>query len=104
MATWLGKKTHKSVRFSQSTKIILNSKARQNIYNSQEFQAHLVLKVVNKDHCIYVWGLQESVSGRSFSVPVNPKDIILFHPLYGRLGWQLMATDIVPILLMSANC
>lgn len=63
-----------------------------------------MLKVVDEAHCIYLWGLQESGASKKISVHVTPQDIGLFWSSYGKLGRQLMATDDVPMLLMSATC
>lgn len=90
--------------FPQSPEIFLNSESFQTLYHSKQFQSHLVLKVVDEAHCIYLWGLQERGASRNFSVHVTPQDVGLFRSSYGKLGQQLMATDDIPILLMSATC
>lgn len=90
--------------FEQSPEIFLNSESFQNLYHSPGFQSHLVLKVVDEAHCIYLWGLEASGRSKNFSVHVTPQDVGQFRPSYGNLGQQLMATERVPILLMSATC
>lgn len=88
----------------QSPEIFLNNDSFQDLYHSRGFQQHLVLKVVDEAHCIYLWGLQESGQSNNFSTHVTPQDVGTFRPSYGKLGDQLMATDDVPLLLMSATC
>lgn len=76
----------------------------QEIYYSKWFQDWLVLKVVDEAHMIYAWGLVSSrKSGRVYSY-THIQDVGVFRPSYGNLGGQLMATNQVPLLLMSATC
>lgn len=89
---------------SKSPEIFLNSQSFQTLYHSKSFQSHLVLKVVDEAHCIYLWGLQASGASKNYSVHVTPQDVGLFRSSYGNLGQQLMTTDDTPILLMSATC
>lgn len=60
--------------------------------------------MVDEAHRIYLWGLEASGKSKNFSVHVTPQDVGQFRPSYGNLGQQLMATEDVPILLMSATC
>lgn len=88
----------------QSPEIFLNSESFQRLYHSSDFQRHLILKVVDEAHCIYLWGLQASGKSNHYSTHFTPQDVGFFRSSYGNLGQQLMATDDVPLLLMSATC
>lgn len=59
---------------------------------------------MDEAHCVYLWGLQVSGASRNFSVHVTPQDIGIFRSSYGNLGQHLIATDNIPVLLMSATC
>lgn len=53
---------------------------------------------------IYSWGMVESGKHRKLVAHHRNPDRGFFRPSYGQLGSRLMATDNVPILLMSATC
>lgn len=59
---------------------------------------------MDEAHCIYLWGLQASGKLRGLSKHVLPEDVGQFRSSYGNLGQKIMATDGVPLLLMSATC
>lgn len=82
----------------------MNSTTFQKLYHSKGFQKNLVLKVIDEGHCIYLWGLKQSGRSKHFSTHVTPEDVGKFRPSYGDLGHQMMATDEVPLLIMSATC
>lgn len=82
----------------------MNSEAFEEIYNSVNFQSKLILKVVDEAHMIYMWGLVASGPGRLLTTFKNTQDVGCFRPAYGNLCDQLMATENVPLLLMSATC
>ncbi|KAA1126383.1 ATP-dependent DNA helicase sgs1 [Puccinia graminis f. sp. tritici] len=55
-------------------------------------------------HMVYVWGLVESGKAKFLSVRDRLQDYGIFRPSYGKLGDRLMATNNVPLLLLSATC
>lgn len=71
------------------------------LYFNPIFQKKIILKVVDKAHLIYCWGLVASGGSRNFR---TVQDMGILRPSYGNpFGWFL-ATEKAPILLMSATC
>ncbi|PLW16376.1 hypothetical protein PCANC_27112 [Puccinia coronata f. sp. avenae] len=74
------------------------------LYYKPEFQARLITIVIDKAHIIYSWGLVASGEAKNSSAHVCTHDVAVFCPSYGNMGTQLMATEGVPILFLSATC
>lgn len=53
---------------------------------------------------VYSWGLVASGSAKRLHSHNAVQDICEFRPSYGSIGDALMATDRVPLLLLSATC
>ncbi|KAA1106429.1 ATP-dependent DNA helicase sgs1 [Puccinia graminis f. sp. tritici] len=87
-----------------SPEVFLNNSLFTELYFSSEFQNRLVLIVLDKAHMVYVWGLVESGKAKFLSVRDRLQDYGIFRPSYGKLGDRLMATNNVPLLLLSATC
>ncbi|OAV98576.1 hypothetical protein PTTG_11873 [Puccinia triticina 1-1 BBBD Race 1] len=87
-----------------SPEVFLNNPLFTELYFSNEFQSRLVLLVLDEAHMVYVWGLVESGKAKFLSVRDRLQDYGIFRPSYGKLGDRLMATNGVPILLLSATC
>ncbi|KAA1126410.1 ATP-dependent DNA helicase sgs1 [Puccinia graminis f. sp. tritici] len=87
-----------------SPEVFLNNSLFTDLYFSNEFQSRLVLIVIDEAHMIYVWGLVESGKAKFLSVRDRLQDYGIFRPSYGKLGDRLMATNNVPLLLLSATC
>lgn len=75
----------------------------EQMFLSPKFQKRLILKVVDEAHLIYQWGLVASGQAKH-SVSFNKHDRPPFRPHYGDLARRFLATDDVPLLLMSATC
>ncbi|OAV88915.1 hypothetical protein PTTG_08242 [Puccinia triticina 1-1 BBBD Race 1] len=87
-----------------SPEVFLNNPIFTELYFSNEFQSRLVLIVLDEAHMVYVWGLVESGKAKYLLVRDCLQDYGIFRPSYGKLGDRLMATNGVPILLLSATC
>jgi superfamily II DNA helicase RecQ len=89
---------------SQSPEVFLNSSLFTNLFFSKDFQNMLALIVIDKAHMIYLWGLVASKQSKFLSSFGRLDDQGVFWPSYGDLGTQLMATNHVPLLMLSATC
>ncbi|EFP81779.2 uncharacterized protein PGTG_08028 [Puccinia graminis f. sp. tritici CRL 75-36-700-3] len=69
-----------------------------------EFQAILALIVLDEAHMVYLWGLVASKHSKSLIIFARLEDQAIFRPAYGHIGTRLMATNDVPLLLLSATC
>ncbi|OAV89972.1 hypothetical protein PTTG_28474 [Puccinia triticina 1-1 BBBD Race 1] len=87
-----------------SPEVFLNSEVFTRIFFNAEFQARLILMVVDKAHMIYMWGLVASGESKDLNSHGKHQDISVFRPSYGDIAKRLMATYQVPILLLSATC
>lgn len=74
------------------------------MFFSPAFQRRLVLKVVDEAHIIYSWGLVESRNAKHLSSHLKIQDRGAFRPSYGNLCRRFLATERVPLLMMSATC
>ncbi|KAA1114046.1 hypothetical protein PGTUg99_011216 [Puccinia graminis f. sp. tritici] len=74
------------------------------MFFSDEFQDVLALIVVDEGHMIYLWGLVSSKHSKNLIIFARLEDQAVFRPAYGHIGTRLMATNNVPILLLSATC
>ncbi|KAA1068899.1 hypothetical protein PGT21_005151 [Puccinia graminis f. sp. tritici] len=70
----------------------------------EEFQAILSLIVVDEAHMVYLWGLVASKHSKSLIIFARLEDQAIFRPAYGHIGTRLLATNDVPLLLLSATC
>ncbi|EFP85425.2 uncharacterized protein PGTG_11781 [Puccinia graminis f. sp. tritici CRL 75-36-700-3] len=88
----------------QSPEVFLNSSLFTELFFSEEFQDILSLVVVDEAHMIYLWGLVASRQSKSLIIFARLEDQAVFRPGYGHLGTRLMATNNIPVLLLSATC
>ncbi|KAA1139256.1 ATP-dependent DNA helicase sgs1 [Puccinia graminis f. sp. tritici] len=87
-----------------SPEVFLNNELFTEIYHDSQFQDRLALIVVDEAHMIYSWGLVASGKAKKSSAHTRTQDRAVFRPSYGDLGRQLMATQNVPVLFLSATC
>lgn len=90
--------------FLKSPEIFLKSEIFDKVYFNERFQKRIILKVVDEAHMIYSWGLVASGQAKHLSSHSKGADWAFFRPSYGNLGARFMASDHVPVLLMSATC
>ncbi|POW14861.1 hypothetical protein PSHT_07243 [Puccinia striiformis] len=57
-----------------------------------------------KAHMVYVWGLVASGKSKKLFSHARHQDRAVFRPSYGELGARLLATNGIPLLLLSATC
>jgi superfamily II DNA helicase RecQ len=88
----------------QSPKSFLNNGLFMELFFSVEFQSWLILIVVDKAHMIYAWGLVETGKSKHLNAQGRIQDYAVFCPSYDKIGDRLMATNNVPLLLLSATC
>ncbi|POW06226.1 hypothetical protein PSTT_09089 [Puccinia striiformis] len=78
-------------------------------------EAHVQLKVAaeikrgkynlfDEAHLLYGWGMVKSGKAKKSSAHKRHGDRAVFCPSYGQICRQLMATQGIPILLLSATC
>lgn len=82
----------------------MNSELFDSLYFNKLFQKRLLLKVIDEAHMIYSWGLVASRKFKGLISHTRGADRACFRPSYGNLGARIMASDHVPVLLMSATC
>ncbi|PLW43763.1 hypothetical protein PCASD_09365 [Puccinia coronata f. sp. avenae] len=87
-----------------SPEVFLNSSLFTDLFFSSEFQNSLVLITVDEAHMIYLWGLVESRESKTTNSFDRQQDQGVFRPSYGSMAVRLMATNNVPLLLLSATC
>ncbi|EFP85006.2 uncharacterized protein PGTG_11175 [Puccinia graminis f. sp. tritici CRL 75-36-700-3] len=87
-----------------SPEVFLNSSLFTELFFSKEFQDMLALIVVDEGHMIYLWGLVASKQSKGLIIFARLEDQAIFRPAYGHIGTWLMATNNIPILLLSATC
>ncbi|OAV93161.1 hypothetical protein PTTG_09030, partial [Puccinia triticina 1-1 BBBD Race 1] len=87
-----------------SPEVFLNNLLFTELFFSNEFQDILLLIVVDEAHMIYLWGLVASKQSKSLIIFARLEDCAVFRPTYGLIGTRLMATNKVPVLLLSATC
>ncbi|EFP79530.2 uncharacterized protein PGTG_05851 [Puccinia graminis f. sp. tritici CRL 75-36-700-3] len=87
-----------------SPEVFLNSSLFTELFFSEEFQDILSLVVVDEAHMIYLWGLVASKQSKSLIIFARLEDQAVFRPGYGHLGTRIMATNNIPVLLLSATC
>jgi superfamily II DNA helicase RecQ len=88
----------------QSPEVFLNSSLFTELFFSDAFQAILALIVVDEAHMVYLWGLVASKQSKTLIIFARLEDQAIFRPAYGHIGTRLMATDNIPLLLLSATC
>ncbi|PLW45183.1 hypothetical protein PCANC_11291 [Puccinia coronata f. sp. avenae] len=87
-----------------SPEVFLNSSLFTSMFFSSEFQKVLALMVVDEAHMIYLWGLVASRQSKTTASFDRIQDRAVFRPSYGCMATRLMATNNVPLLLLSATC
>ncbi|EFP76779.1 uncharacterized protein PGTG_02240 [Puccinia graminis f. sp. tritici CRL 75-36-700-3] len=87
-----------------SPEIFLNNQMFVELFHDSEFQNHLVSIVVDEAHMIYGWGMVASGKAKKSSAHKQHGDRSIFRPSYGEICRQLMATQGIPVLLLSATC
>ncbi|OAV94630.1 hypothetical protein PTTG_05157 [Puccinia triticina 1-1 BBBD Race 1] len=87
-----------------SPEVLLNSSLFHRIFFSAGFRNRLVLVVVDEAHMIYVWGLVANGKAKKILSHLRHQDRAVFRPSYGELGARLLATNGIPLLLLSATC
>ncbi|KAA1094303.1 hypothetical protein PGT21_017308 [Puccinia graminis f. sp. tritici] len=87
-----------------SPEVFLNNSLFTEMFFSDEFQDMLALIVVDEAHMIYLWGLVASKQSKFLIIFDRHQDQAIFRPSYGLIGPRLMATNHVPVLLLSATC
>ncbi|PLW28819.1 hypothetical protein PCANC_25193 [Puccinia coronata f. sp. avenae] len=87
-----------------SPEVFLNSSLFTSMFFSSKFQKILGLIVVDEAHMIYLWGLVASKQSKTITSFDRHQDRALFHPSYGCMATRLMATNNIPLLLLSATC
>ncbi|KAI7933567.1 hypothetical protein MJO29_016801 [Puccinia striiformis f. sp. tritici] len=87
-----------------SPEVLLNSSLFHRIFFSLGFRNRLILAVVDEAHMVYVWGLVASGKSKKLISHSRHQDRAVFRPSYGELGQRLLATNGIPLLLLSATC
>lgn len=87
-----------------SPEVALTSKFFDQMWTDARFQSRLVLNVVDKAHMVYTWGLVESGQAKRLASWTRVHNGGAFRPSYGQLARRFLASDKVPLLLMSATC
>ncbi|KAA1114530.1 hypothetical protein PGT21_012762 [Puccinia graminis f. sp. tritici] len=87
-----------------SPEVFLNSLLFTELFFSDAFQAILALIVVDEAHMVYLWGLVASKQSKTLIIFACLEDQAIFWPAYGNIGTRLMATDNIPLLLLSSTC
>ncbi|EFP85628.2 uncharacterized protein PGTG_10957 [Puccinia graminis f. sp. tritici CRL 75-36-700-3] len=87
-----------------SPEVFLNSGLFTDLFFSYEFQNKLALIVVDEAHMIYLWGLVASRASKSLNSFDRHQDRSVFRPSFGCMATRLMATNNVPLLMLSATC
>ncbi|PLW11107.1 hypothetical protein PCANC_15871 [Puccinia coronata f. sp. avenae] len=87
-----------------SPEVFLNSSLFTELFFSAPFQALLCLIVIDEAHMIYMWGLVVSRQSKFLVSFGRIEDRGAFRVSYGHIGTRLMATNKIPILLLSATC
>lgn len=86
-----------------SPEIALTNDVFDQMWRDARFQARLILKVVDEAHMIYEWGLVASGQVKRLASHTRVQDVGVFRPSYGDLVRRFLATDKVPLLMMSAT-
>ncbi|KAG0145698.1 hypothetical protein CROQUDRAFT_559338 [Cronartium quercuum f. sp. fusiforme G11] len=81
-----------------SPEMLLNSKRFQRLYYSTDFQKHLVLRLIDEAHVIYLWGLVASGLTKGFPSHTQLDGVCKFRPKDDNLGQALTAMDNIPVL------
>ncbi|POV94206.1 hypothetical protein PSTT_16976 [Puccinia striiformis] len=87
-----------------SPEVFMNNQKFTNLFHDTTFQDRLVLIVVDEAHLLYGWGMVKSGKAKKSSAHKRHGDRAVFRPSYGQICRQLMATQGIPILLLSATC
>ncbi|PLW21659.1 hypothetical protein PCANC_03211 [Puccinia coronata f. sp. avenae] len=87
-----------------SPEVFLNSSLFTELFFSAPFQALLCLIVIDEAHMIYMWGLVVSRQSKFLVSFGRIEDRGAFRVSHGHIGTRLMATNKIPILLLSATC
>ncbi|KNE97851.1 hypothetical protein PSTG_08873 [Puccinia striiformis f. sp. tritici PST-78] len=87
-----------------SPEIFLNNQRFTDLFHDTSFQDRLATILVDEAHLLYGWGMVKSGKAKKSSAHKRHGDRAIFRPSYGQISRQLMATQGIPVLLLSATC
>ncbi|KAH9446126.1 hypothetical protein Pst134EB_023944 [Puccinia striiformis f. sp. tritici] len=87
-----------------SPEIFLNNQRFTDLFHDTLFQDRLATIVVDEAHLHYGWGMVKSGKAKKCSAHKRHGDRAIFRPSYGQICRQLMATQGIPVPLLSATC
>ena len=90
---------------SQIPEVFLNNSLFTDMFFTKKFQNILSLIVVDEAHMIFLWGLVASKPRKDMAASFTQhEDQTVFCIAYSNIGDRLVATNNVPLLLLSATC
>ncbi|POV97755.1 hypothetical protein PSHT_14385 [Puccinia striiformis] len=87
-----------------SPEVFLNNNLFTEMFFSHEFQKILALMVIDEAHMVYLWGLVTSKAAKGMATFTRHEDRGPFRIAYGSIATRLMATNNIPVLMLSATC
>jgi superfamily II DNA helicase RecQ len=90
---------------SQIPEVFLNNSLSTNMFFTNKFQNIFSLIVVDEAHMIFLWGLVASKPHKNMAESFTQhEDGTVFCITYRNIGNRVVATNNVPLLLLSATC